>query len=210
MSEKDLIYFVDDEKEILLSFAEILSHTYRVRIFDTPKEVLEAIDMGEVPTVIVSDLNMPDMTGLELSQRLVELGYELPVILMSGYMDKDHSIKAVNNGVFGILEKPFELNTFRDMINKAVEAQNWNLKNKKFRDSAADFVKASIEVMTMYKKRYTDAERLLKDLGLIPVSVEEQLTRVMETSQLEEKVNDLVTQLDDLNREGEDSIRKAA
>ena len=125
-------------------------------------------------------------------------------------MDKDHSIKAVNNGVFGILEKPFELNTFRDMINKAVEAQNWNLKNKKFRDSAADFVKASIEVMTMYKKRYTDAERLLKDLGLIPVSVEEQLTRVMETSQLEEKVNDLVTQLDDLNREGEDSIRKAA
>jgi DNA-binding NtrC family response regulator len=210
MSDKDLIYFVDDEKEILLSFAEILNHTYRVRIFDTPKEVLAAIDMGEVPTVIVSDLNMPDMTGLELSQRLMELGYELPVILMSGYMDKDHSIKAVNNGVFGILEKPFELNAFRDMIHKAVEAQNWNLKNKKFRDSAADFVKASIEVMTMYKKRYTDAERLLKDLGLIPVSVEEQLTRVMETSQLEEKVNDLVTQLDDLNREGEDSIRKAA
>ncbi len=210
MSDKDLIYFVDDEKEILLSFAEILSHTYRVRIFDTPKEVLEAIDMGEIPTVVVSDLNMPDMTGLELSQRLMELGYELPVILMSGYMDKDHSIKAVNNGVFGILEKPFELNAFRDMIHKAVEAQNWNLKNKKFRDSAADFVKASIEVMTMYKKRYTDAERLLKDLGLIPVSVEEQLTRVMETSQLEEKVNDLVTQLDDLNKEGEDSIRKAA
>ena len=103
----------------------------------------------------------------------------------------------------------FELNTFRDMINKAVEAQNWNLKNKKFRDSFADFVKASIEVNDRTKTTLMQKDFLKTwDWSLFPSR--NNWHESDGNFSIGRKGQWPCHTMDDLNREGEDSIRKAA
>jgi FixJ family two-component response regulator len=64
---------------------------------------------------------MPGMSGLELQQRLVDLGYSLPVILLSGYSDVSVAVRAMKAGAVSFLEKPFNDHFLLDTIREAIE-----------------------------------------------------------------------------------------
>jgi FixJ family two-component response regulator len=70
---------------------------------------------------LVLDVRMPGMSGLELQQRRAQLGYSLPIIMLSGYGDVAVAVRAMKAGAVSFLEKPFNDHSLLDTIREAIE-----------------------------------------------------------------------------------------
>lgn len=102
------LVMVDDEPGILRALSLILgSLKCEVTALSSPKLVLEHIENGGTPDAIVSDLRMPDMTGIELLFALRFKGVETPFILMSGHATPQEVDSARGANLTAFLSKPF-------------------------------------------------------------------------------------------------------
>lgn len=108
--KKNYLVVVDDEQDIIDLYQSILSVQYDVDGYSDPKSFLKALDkdIRKVPDLLISDYNMPEMNGLQMIQEAQRSGHYFPFILLSGFLDKDVVIQAVDVGVFRLLEKPTE------------------------------------------------------------------------------------------------------
>lgn len=108
--KKNYLVVVDDEADIVDLYKSILSIQYDVEGYSNPKAFLKALDqdVSKVPDLLISDYNMPEMNGLQMIQEAQRSGHYFPFILLSGFLDKDVVIQAVDVGVFRLLEKPTE------------------------------------------------------------------------------------------------------
>ena len=77
--------------------------------------------LGET-ACLITDINMPAMTGYELYARLVELGHEIPAILVTAYPNDAARSRALKDGIVCYLRKPFDDNDLADCVQKAIEA----------------------------------------------------------------------------------------
>lgn len=200
MSKKDLAFFIDDEPELIFAYSSTLSDDYQVEVFQSAEEAIRAIINGSEPSVIVSDLNMPNMSGLDLCKMIKENGCVSPVILMSGYLDKELSIQAVNNGVYGVMEKPVRLNELKSLVDSAIVDYRKVVREKNFKESANQFVEVSKNIMANYRHRFEESERLLKSVGLLPHNPEKDMKEIFGTVDLERQLDRLVQHLDELNQ----------
>ena len=82
---------------------------------------MTALDQREQFDCIVSDVRMPQMSGLQLMQRLNERSYARPVILITGHGDVDMAVTAIKNGAFDFIEKPFDEARLLASIHRAAE-----------------------------------------------------------------------------------------
>lgn len=89
------------------------------REFGDAETMLEALDSGAAPAVVVTDLRMPGSSGLELLTTLRQRLPDLPVILMTAWADLDNSVAALTGGAFELLPKPFDLDEAVDLIRRA-------------------------------------------------------------------------------------------
>lgn len=102
------LVIVDDEPGILRALSLILgSLKCEVTALSSPKMVLEHIDSGGTPDAIVSDLRMPEMTGIELLFALRFKGVNTPFILMSGHATPQEVDSARGGNLTAFLSKPF-------------------------------------------------------------------------------------------------------
>ena len=87
---KPTIAFVDDEVEITEVYTAILSEHYKVLSFNQPDDLLKFLALHEECPfdVLITDLKMPKMSGLQLIERAHQIGFQFPSILLSGYLDK--------------------------------------------------------------------------------------------------------------------------
>lgn len=120
-SDKPLIAVVDDEPEITELLAEELQNEYQVMQFNAPQRFIEALKANMLqPAVLVTDLKMPGMSGLEMLKQVSELGYSIPTIMFSGYLDKDDAITALELGVIHILEKPIDTSVVHEVVSDSL------------------------------------------------------------------------------------------
>lgn len=109
---------VDDEDEILDLIEQILKEEgLRTRRFHKAEEVLDVID-AESFDIIISDLMLPGITGLELLDALHRKGIGIPFVLITGYASLDTAIEAVNRGAFSFIKKPFNIEEIRIVVNR--------------------------------------------------------------------------------------------
>ncbi len=102
------LVIVDDEPGILRALSLILaSLKCEVTTLSSPRMVLEHIEAGGMPDAIVSDLRMPDMTGIELLFALRFKGVDVPFILMSGHATPQEVASAQGANLTAFLSKPF-------------------------------------------------------------------------------------------------------
>lgn len=107
---KDIhVFIVEDDiyMQNLLSFH--LSAQYTVSIFSNGLEALASIQLGNVPDLILSDLNTPEMGGLELIKQIKASGFFsfIPILILSGEENSDTRIKCLNAGADDFIVKPF-------------------------------------------------------------------------------------------------------
>ena len=116
------IWIVDDDHSIRFVLEKALAREQlAVRCFSSPRELLGALDDGDEPQVLVSDIRMPGMSGIELLGKVKERLPGLPVIVMTAYSDLDSAVSAFQGGAFEYLPKPFDLTKAVELIRRAVD-----------------------------------------------------------------------------------------
>ena len=107
MANETVVHVIDDDAAVRDSIAFLLGTAdLRVRTYESAVAFLAASDRS--PGCIVTDVRMPEMTGIELARRLREGGSREPVIIITGHADVPLAIEAMHAGVADFIEKPFD------------------------------------------------------------------------------------------------------
>ncbi|WP_417227071.1 sigma-54-dependent transcriptional regulator [Amphritea sp.] len=127
------ILLVDDEKHIRLAAGQTLELAgYDVVTADCAEKALSLLDR-DWPGVVVSDINMPGIDGLELMQRIMSIDADLPVILITGHGDISMAVSAMRDGAYDFIEKPFSSELLNDVVRRAAEKRRLTLENRVLR-----------------------------------------------------------------------------
>jgi len=117
------IYVVDDDRSIRWVLEKALqSANFSVTCFDSADAALQAIERRE-PAVIITDIRMPGMDGLELLQQLGTRHPQLPVIIMTAHSDLDSAVSSYKGGAFEYLPKPFDVDDAVALVSRAQEVR---------------------------------------------------------------------------------------
>ena len=121
MSNKSNVWVVDDDRSIRWVLQKSLEAVaIDVRIFESAIDVLEQLK-EESPDVLVSDIRMPEMSGLELLAEIKKIKPGLPVIIMTAYSDLDSAVSVYKGGAFEYLPKPFDIDEAVDLVQRGIE-----------------------------------------------------------------------------------------
>ncbi len=113
------ILLVDDDKEVSQSLANL---------FDTDKFAFDFLEDGtdvpvylkkQAPDLVMLDVNLPSLSGLEVLKQIRSVNDHLPVIMISGFVSTENAIEAMREGAYEYLTKPFEIHKLIDTVNKA-------------------------------------------------------------------------------------------
>ncbi len=115
------IWIIDDDKSIRWVFEKALARTeMEFKTFASTPEALNALD-NETPQVIVSDIRMPNGSGLDFLQVIKQRLPDVPVIIMTAYSDLESAVAAFQGGAFEYLAKPFDVDQAIEVIRRAVD-----------------------------------------------------------------------------------------
>jgi two-component system C4-dicarboxylate transport response regulator DctD len=127
------ILLVDDEEDVRLAQGQALElEGFEVAAFARPERVLDRIDAG-FAGVIVSDIRMPRMDGMALLEAVGAVDSDIPVILMTGHGDIALAVKAMRNGAYDFLEKPFPAAQLVSSVRRALDYRRLMLENRSIR-----------------------------------------------------------------------------
>lgn len=115
------IWILDDDKSIRWVFEKALARTdLEFKTFSSVAEALNALNR-EQPQVVVSDIRMPNGSGLDFLAEIKQKYPDIPVIIMTAYSDLESAVAAFQGGAFEYLAKPFDVDQAIDVIKRAVE-----------------------------------------------------------------------------------------
>lgn len=127
--QKKTVLFVDDEESILEIVAEYFTHKgYHVLTAPNGVEALKVI-VGHHIDCCFTDINMPEMTGLELAERLRAADNTIPVVIMTGYPSLDNTIRTLRNGVVDFLIKPVNLSQMELCLKRVLRERELFIEN---------------------------------------------------------------------------------
>lgn len=116
------ILVVDDEKNYLLVLSAFLSEEgYETLTADNAQDALEIVESTDLDLVL-TDMKMPSMDGIELLRRIKEKAPDLPVVMMTAYGTVEKAVEAMQLGAFNFILKPFQNETLKQIVDKAVRA----------------------------------------------------------------------------------------
>ena len=184
----DTIYVVDDDEAVRDSLQVLLeAEGYRTEVFASALTFLDA-HPAEGRGCLLVDVRMPDMSGLELQQKLVERRVDLPVIIITGHGDVPMAVRAMRAGAVDFIEKPFSDTAILDAVRRAVAAAGRAESDRGLATEAA----ARLETLTPRERQVL--ERLVIgqpnkiiafELDISPRTVEIHRARVMEKMRAE-------------------------
>ncbi len=134
MSHEEILV-VDDEKNIRGSLEGILKDEgYRVRGIATGEELLKQVGQA-VPDLVILDVWLPGMDGLQTLEEVKRLHPELPVIMISGHSTVEAAVKATKLGAYDFIEKPLSLEKTVLAVRNALDRQRLELENRALRQT---------------------------------------------------------------------------
>jgi two-component system, LuxR family, response regulator FixJ len=120
MNSDPTVFVVDDEEALVDAVRMILeTEGYKVRCFRTGREFLGVLD-ATARGCVVLDLCLPDCSGLEVQDALVERGVDIPHIFLTGYGSVPSSSKAFRGGALDFLDKPFDREVLLQRVAEAL------------------------------------------------------------------------------------------
>ena len=122
MADKIKVLYVDDEENNLISFKANFRMEYKVFTAISGEEALQILDKQKID-IIITDQRMPNMTGVEFLEMVIEKNPDPMRILLTGYADMSAVIEAVNRGkIYHYLAKPWDEAEMHATIKNAYEA----------------------------------------------------------------------------------------
>lgn len=136
MSNPTPVILIDDDADLLKATAQTIELAgFAVSRYSSASEALGKIDPS-FAGVVVSDIRMPDIDGLQLFDYIRRQDADLPVILMTGHGDIPMAVKAIQDGAYDFITKPFATDRLVQSIRRAAEKRRLVLENRALRDAA--------------------------------------------------------------------------
>ncbi len=127
------ILIVDDERSIRNSLKDILEHEdYTIETAESGHQALEILKQKSLDLVL-SDIKMPQMDGVELLEKMQKDFPTVPVVMISGHGDIETAVECIKKGAFDFLQKPLDLNRILVTVRNALDKTNLVTENKNLR-----------------------------------------------------------------------------
>jgi len=161
------ILIIDDEKSIRKTLREILE--YEKHIVDEAVDGMEGFGMAQKENydVLLCDIKMPKMDGLELLDKIIQANIETPVVMISGHGTIETAVEAVKKGAFDFIAKPLDLNRLLVTIRNAMDKSHLVTETKALKKKVSktvDMIGASrviIQIKEMIEKVAPTEARVL-------------------------------------------------
>ncbi|XPV69238.1 MAG: sensor histidine kinase [Halarcobacter sp.] len=187
----DLNLAIIEDDEILLNrLYKILSREVKlVSTYSSSKSFLDDLDKGIIPNVILSDINMSSINGLEMIAILREKNIKIPVILASAFSEPEYFIEAINLRVRRFLVKPIDIDILLDELKHIDE----ELKLKSELETKDNLLLIQSKMAAMGEMLANIAHQWKQPLNTISISASSiQLAKELETDINEEELKDLI------------------
>jgi len=194
MPHEPVIYVIDDDDAVRQSLEFLLKTAHlTVRSFESGKEFLDAL-----PTIqsgcIITDVRMPEVTGIDVLNRVQQMKLDIPVIVITGHGDIALAVEAMKIGAADFLEKPFNDDLLLTAVRSALSAEADHAKRK------AEHAEIHDKLAALSNRERQVLEGLVAgkpnkviafDLGISPRTVEIYRANVM-TKMAANSLSDLV------------------
>jgi two-component system nitrogen regulation response regulator GlnG len=118
------VWVVDDDESVRWVLEQALKQAHMIpRCFESGRQFFAALERDR-PDVLVTDIRMPDMSGLELMERLAQSDPEIPVIVITAHSDLDSAVSAYQGGAFEYLPKPFDIDEAMELVSRAARQRS--------------------------------------------------------------------------------------
>ena len=115
------VFVVDDDVAFCVALSRLIRAAgYRVQTFGAATELLESDHLKDAHCLVL-DVHLPDLTGLELQQRIAELQIDLPIVFITGRGDIPMSVRAMKAGALEFLQKPFDDEALIEAIRQGID-----------------------------------------------------------------------------------------
>ena len=115
------ILIVEDEKMVREGLVRALSNIYTTYQASNGKEAIEVLNINSDIRVIVSDLKMPELDGIELLEKIKTFNQKIDVIFVTAFFSIDSAVDAMKKGAFDYMTKPVDLKKLEATIQSALE-----------------------------------------------------------------------------------------
>jgi len=177
------VHVIEDDIHLLNAMAELLQFDgFEVSQWPHALAFLEAAPVHAQPTVIVTDMRIPGMSGLEFHRRLNASGQAIPLVYISGEASVQQSIHAMKLGAIEFLLKPFSAKSLLDAVKRGLDTDRlWRAQRRAQEILDAKLARLSPrekEVFGLLQKGYNNAE-IMQALGLSLPTTKQYKTAVM-------------------------------
>ncbi|MBL4740936.1 MAG: sigma-54-dependent Fis family transcriptional regulator, partial [Sneathiella sp.] len=130
------VLFIDDDPAVLSSASQTLELSgLTVMTYERAGPALDNIT-PELPSVIVVDVRMPEMSGLEFLDKAIAIDPDLPIILLTGHGDVDMAVRAMRIGAWDFLQKPVHPRQLVETVNRAAKHRAVILENRSYKNAS--------------------------------------------------------------------------
>jgi two-component system, LuxR family, response regulator FixJ len=177
------IALIEDDEAILRSLAMLLEgRGMSVQSYPSAELFLEQLT-ADVPNCVVSDIRMPGLSGLELQHELKKRDAAIPIILITGHGHVAMAVKAIKDGAFDFIEKPFDEERLLESIGAAIKrGERERIEHSErasLEERAAELSPRQLEVMNLVAEGLSNKEIAIR-LDISPRTVENYRAWVME------------------------------
>ena len=177
------IFIIDDDGSMRQALQRMLKEAgYSVEVYESAKLFLEKY-LPISPATILLDMQMPDMTGVELQEQLVKLGRTTPIIFISGQSQPVQIIKAMKYGALNFLLKPFNLKELLESISEAIKVDQASFKNLNkntlAKNQFSSLTNKEREVYS-YLIKGMKSKDIATTLGIVPATIKVHKSRILE------------------------------
>jgi len=127
------VFVIDDEEHIRTAIEQLFElQGFKVQSFADAHHLLNQLS-DSWPGVIISDINMPKVDGHQLMSDIKRIDPDIPTILLTGFGDISMAVKAMRNGAYDFIEKPFNNDDLVDTVKRAIDKRTLVLENRQLK-----------------------------------------------------------------------------
>jgi len=182
LSRQPLVFVVDDDVSVRESLELLITYAgWRCETFTSAAQFLERPRVA-VPSCLVLDVNLPDLSGLDLQQRVASDRGDMPIIFITGYGDVPMTVKAMKAGAVEFLTKPFSddvlLGAIESAIDRSTRALSREAELSVIREAYASLSRREHDVMALVVMGALN-KQIAAELGISEITVKAHRGRVM-------------------------------